>query len=203
MYATGVIKDTEASQVSSRTQPVRSGSNLVGFFSKDSPMKQIDISTTKYPNTFTLIDDADYDWLSGYDWHVTNHKKNWYVQTNIKANGKKTILRMHRLIMNAQEGEEVDHRNGNGLHNYRSNLRMCNHSQNAQNKKPLKGYTSRYKGVFLPKKSKRWVAQIMKDYKNIHIGTFQSEIEAAKTYDRAAIKLFGEFARPNFPIINN
>ena len=44
----------------------------------------------------------------------------------------------------------------------------------------------------------KWTAQIKVDGKHIHLGYFQSEKEAAKAYDKAALKYFGEFANPNF-----
>ena len=103
---------------------------------------------------------------------------------------------MHRLIMDAQERQEIDHADGNGLNNQKDNLRFCTHSQNHMNRKPTKG-SSKYKGVSWHKAAKKWNARITLNKKTVSIGYFDSEIIAAKAYDEKAIELFGEFAKLN------
>lgn len=92
----------------------------------------------------------------------------------------------------------VDHINGVRTDNRIENLRECNAFQNSWNAPSPKG-SSRFKGVSFGKRERRWLAHIRADGKRRHIGTFYSEEAAARAYDRAALKLHGEFARLNFP----
>jgi len=105
---------------------------------------------------------------------------------------------MHRFILNAPRHKLVDHIDGNGLNNRKANLRLCNHSQNAWNRRPNSGCHSKYKGVYWNKDKKKWHATISKSYKRIHLGYFDNEIEAARAYDKKAKEFFGEFAYLNF-----
>lgn len=97
--------------------------------------------------------------------------------------------------MQAKRGEQVDHRNGNGLDNRRCNLRSATHSQQQQNTPPQRGRL--FKGVSKTK-TNRWVAKIKASDKVVSLGTFKCPLEAAKAYDAAAKKYFGEYARTNF-----
>jgi len=95
----------------------------------------------------------------------------------------------------------VDHINGDPLDNRRQNLRPATPSQNQANRTKYqgrRGVTSRYKGVCWHRKDKKWMARIYRDGKQIYLGGFDCEIEAAKAYDSAALEIFGEFALPNF-----
>lgn len=110
--------------------------------------------------------------------------------------GKRKFIRIHNLIMNCKY---IDHINGNGLDNRRDNLRVCTPTTNGQNKRS-RGGESKYKGVFRNKQVKTkitWMSCIRFNKKHIHLGSFNSEIEAAIAYDNAAIKYFGEFAKLN------
>jgi len=93
---------------------------------------------------------------------------------------------------------DVDHANGNGLDNRRSNLRLCTTSENIQNQRPRKSGTSKYKGVGWFVRDSNWRVRIKVGDKQIHIGYFADEVEAAKAYDKMARQHFGAFARTNF-----
>lgn len=141
-----------------------------------------------------LVDDDDYEWLMRRRWHANRNRPTakFYAQSVI--NKKNTI--MHRLILGARKGEQVDHINGDGLDNRRTNLRICNGSQNQHNRKLQINNKSGYKGVYFNKR--KWTARIVVNNKKIYLGRFTDPTEAARAYDEAAKKLHGEFARTNF-----
>jgi len=165
-------------------------------------MRKIDISTKTHPAVFTLVDDADFDWLNQYNWCMHRDHNVQYALTNTPRDrhGKQKTIRMHRLIMGLghKDGLMIDHINRDGLDNRRCNLRMCTFSQNGMNKRTTTG-SSKYKGVCWHKRDKSWTACIRLRKELIYLGYHDSEIDAAKTYDNKAIELFGEFANLNFP----
>jgi hypothetical protein len=145
---------------------------------------------------YAIVDAEDYESLNRYRWCAIQTGRNWYAKT-LDRNG--IILSMHRVITNAPKGLFVDHINHNSLDNRRSNLRLCTHAQNQQNTKPRSGGTSKYKGVHWEKARNKFRARITYNRKGIHLGMFDSEIDAAKAYDKKARELFGQFAYLNFP----
>ncbi len=107
---------------------------------------------------------------------------------------------MHREIIEVRKEMVVDHINNDGMDNRRINLREATHSQNICNRKKRSGTnTSEYIGVCWNKARRKWMSSIGHDKKNIHLGYFDSEVEAAKARDRAAKKYHGQFAYLNFP----
>ncbi len=160
-------------------------------------MKKINISTKTYPNTFTLVDDEDYDYLMQWKWYALYNKKSnvFYACRNGRdIRGKQFAIRVHRFIISVTDTMLVDHRNHNGLDNRKNNLRVCTQSQNLRNSKIRQHTTSKYKGVSWHKRDKLWCAYIYIDNKLKHIGNFLNEKKAALAYNKAAKKYFKEYA---------
>ncbi len=159
------------------------------------------ISLTK--NKVALIDDEDYEQLVKYNWCFTKGYAGRAIVIPNSYNrvtcpkGKSRPVLMHRQIMNPPKGMEIDHRDGNGLNNQRSNLRLCTHSQNLKNQIIPKNNTSGYKGVRWNKPNKKWDSRIMLNGKSIHIGVFKNIQDAALAYNMKAKELFDEFAKIN------
>jgi len=159
-------------------------------------MKKIKLTQGKY----TLVDDADYEWLNQWNWSVSNTAQNKYyaARNDYKAKKRNNVIRMHRVIMgDACEGLDVDHIDGDGLNNQRANLRVCTRAQNMRNRKKPNVNNEKYTGI--GKIGKKWRAVIGHAGKVIHLGMFRTPEDAARAYDSAAKRLFGEFANLNFP----
>lgn len=136
--------------------------------------------------------------LSGYNWRaiVDNRDRgSCYAVADVRTGGKKITVTMHRLIMKAAKGVQVDHRNGDGLDNRRSNLRLATIQQNSFNRGPNRNNKSGYKGVYWGESSHKWYAQIKINGHKRTIGFFEDKREAWMAYADAAAKLHGEFAR--------
>ncbi len=146
-----------------------------------------------------LVDDEDFEWLSRWKWRCCNcsggEVKKIYAITNNNSATKRSTVRMHRLIFGTTD-LFVDHIDGNGLNNQRSNLRPCTNGQNMMNQSKAHRFYL-FKGVGFHKRNKRWHAAIKKDKKSIHLGYFDFSVDAAIAYNEAAKRLFGEFASLN------
>jgi len=105
--------------------------------------------------------------------------------------GKNKLL--HRMIMNAPDGMDVDHINGDKLDNRKSNLRICTRQENLMNVAKKKNNTSGFKGVCFDKQSQKFKAQIRIDGKQKFLGLFEKAEDAHEAYKKAAVKLHGEF----------
>ncbi len=162
-------------------------------------MKLIDISTKKFPNTFTMVDDEDFEFLNQRKWalHLCRGKSYAVRSQWVPSKKKLAALRIHRELLKAPVGMQVDYIDGNGLNNQKSNLRVCTNQENCRNRRPYSNGTSKYKGVHWHKKDCKWHARIVTGTRRIQIGSFTSEIEAAKAYNEDSKKLFGEFAYLN------
>ena len=149
-------------------------------------MKQIPLSNSK--RTFT-VDDEDSARVAILNWFLLRTRTGKAIATwinNRNVNIGSFILSVDTI---------VDHKDRNVFNNQKSNLRPASKSQNNANKKPLSGY----KGISYRKDRGTWRARIQFREEQIWLGTFTSEIEAAKAYDKAAKQYFGEFAYLNFP----
>lgn len=146
----------------------------------------------------TLVNSENYDWLSGFKWYADNSAKySTYVLRADYSSGNLKKIRMHRLIMRAKKGFVVDHIDGNGLNNQKSNLRVCSRKLNSYNSRLSSCNTSGYKGVHLIKGRHKYRAYIGHGKDRWNLGCFNCKHEAGEAYNKAAIKRYGEFAKLN------
>ena len=153
-----------------------------------------------------MFDDEDYELLSKYHWCISDtsnrsHRVAVGYLSSIKRAGQPLVL-MHRLITDAPKGSVVDHINHVSTDNRKVNLRVCSQQSNSFNRvewKPGAITSSRYKGVRnkgyeAGRKRKPWQAYIKHDYRQIFLGYYETEDEAAAAYNCKALELFGEYA---------
>ena len=158
-------------------------------------MKRIELSKQgkhkgKY---FAIVDDDIFELIDSISWQILIGTKTVYAKARIN---NKTIF-MHRFIIDCNENMIVDHINNNGLDNRSCNLRICTKTQKMMRVSRHSDSKHLFKGVVFHSKN-RFAAHIQVEGKKINLGSFKTQIEAAKEYDKAAIKYFGEFANLNF-----
>lgn len=150
-----------------------------------------------------LVDATDMDMLAQHNWYALRSPVAWYATRIVtNADGRRIALYMHRVIMSPPDGMQVDHREHYDraalvVDNRRANLRICTQGQNLMNTRPRVGGSSRKKGVSWDSSRGKWIAQITVNGKYRHLGRFDDEDDAARAYDVAAERLYGEFGRPN------
>jgi len=147
-------------------------------------------------NKFSMIDLCDFERVSQYNWcAIWRPDINTYCAQS-RINGKNISL--HRFILNLKDIKiKVDHIDHDELNNLRKNIRICTNQQNSMNQKPQRNCSSRFKGVSLYKSIHKWRAYIKFNGKQIHLGFYDDEINAARAYNEKAQYLFDEFAHLN------
>jgi AP2 domain/HNH endonuclease len=160
-------------------------------------VKHIELTQGK----IAVVDDADYDSLCQHSWYYYKYaKENTGYAARMQWQPDKQYQRkvlMHREIMGDPPGQQIDHRDGDGLNNTRANLRIVSKHENNYNRRPNRQASSIYKGVY--RRGQRWKAQIRVNGRGIQLGTFSDERQAARAYDDAARQYQGQFAYLNFP----
>lgn len=150
-----------------------------------------------------LVDDEDYDSLSQVKWYALVSRNTVYAVRGVNepsrgVNGtRRRAIHMHRIVMDAPDGMEVDHINGDGLDNRKQNLRVVTHRQNLLNSRMKENNTSGYRGVSWRKDRNKWQVRIKDGEVYRSLGYFDVKEEAALAYNHAARELFGEFVRLN------
>jgi len=151
---------------------------------------------------FAKVSDEWYEELNKFKWYAVYNPctESFYANRNSsRLFGKQKKILMHRVIAGTPDGMETDHRDGDTLNNLPDNLRNCTNIQNQCNRGKQANNKSGFKGVTWYKRSKIWRVQIKVYGKVIHLGYYLIPEQAARAYDKAAKKYFGEFAKLNYP----
>jgi hypothetical protein len=161
-------------------------------------MKLIPLTQSKC----TQVDDEDLKYLMQYNWHAELKKGIWYAVRSKWIDNKYYSMFMHReifLINNLKALNLIDHKDNDGLNNQKFNLRPATHSQNSANRGLQSNNTSGFIGVSYKKERMKFRAYIKYQGDMKELGEFDDPIKAAEIRDNAAKRLFGPFARLNFP----
>ena len=143
-----------------------------------------------------LIDDEDVKRIYEEKWHVNVWGK-YPLLGKKNSVGKWEYVLMHRFILNCPKEKQVDHINHNTFDNRKINLRICSNVENHRNTKIHSNNKTGYKGVSWNKKSNKYESRIKVNKNKLHLGLFENKIEAARAYNYAAVKYFGEYALLN------
>jgi len=158
-------------------------------------MKKIELR----PTGFALVDDEDFGRLSQHKWYLS---RAGYAIHGSNKNGIKSFEKMHRHIMNAKQGDFIDHIDRDKLNNQKTNLRFATQLQNAHNRSKKEGTKNNYKGVFFMKSINLFQSRCRMNGQDIFLGYYKTEIAAAYAYNKKAVELcvFSSINYLPFPI---
>jgi hypothetical protein len=147
-----------------------------------------------------VVDDCDYEHVMQWKWRFERegHRRTGYAVRWRATHGTRTLIKMHRLVAEhsglAVDRKQIDHVDGNGLNNCRNNLRVATPSQNRANLHRARNNTSGFKGVGWSRHNGRFRAYIGVAGRHLHLGYFDDPQDAARAYNEAALKHYGEYS---------
>jgi hypothetical protein len=146
---------------------------------------------------WAIIDVDDLGQIANYNWHAVDMGHTKYVRRNRTKNDppRPLSIRLHRQLMSAPNGMDVDHVNMNGLDNRKSNLRVCTRSQNLCNRKVQARTKSKLKGVVWHKRAQKWMASLKYEGKHYYLGLFRLKEDAHLAYLQKSKEIHKDFGR--------
>jgi hypothetical protein len=142
-----------------------------------------------------IIDAEDAEDVGRYGWFCSVHKGKPYARRNTRReDGTKYGVYLHRDLISDAGDLDIDHINGDGLDNRRSNLRLATRSQNMMNAKTVATNSSGYRGVSWQKSKRKWRATICVSGRKTYLGDFKDIEEANAAYVSASLRLHGVFS---------
>ena len=154
-------------------------------------MKEIKLTTGQC----AIVDGKDFEWLNQWKWYAVKTKYQFYAGRTLILVGEQTMQFMHRLILSAEKGEEVDHINRNSLDNRRENIKICTRSENNRNRQVFG--TSKYRGVCWNKGSKKWASYLVTEYEKFYLGLFKEEKDASDAFNKKYKEIHGKMPPKN------
>ena len=165
-------------------------------------MKEIHLTQGKV----AIVDDTDFEALNAHKWYAHREARTVYALRNVRRpDGGRTSELMHRVVLSRKldrallRGEQGEHRNGDGISNWRDNLRLATDAQNGRNRhRRVANPSSQYLGVSRDKRHKNWQVHIRVNGKKIYLGRYATEFEAALAREYYITAHPELMARPNF-----
>ena len=147
-------------------------------------MKQISLTQNKE----TIVDDDIYEVIGHLKWYAQNRGKTYYASKNIRIDKKWRVILLHHVVMGIPlDNNEIDHIDGNGLNNQRSNLRVVSRRKNGQNLGVHRN--GKLIGATWVDSKNKWIAKIKIGDRRVHIGSFDTELQAHEAYIKKAGEL--------------
>ena len=161
----------------------------------------VNCCSSRKPDARCKVSPEDAEKVLLHKWSFTNGPDGRdYVRSIDRSTRPPRQIKLHRYLLDAPEGMQVDHINGDPLDNRRENLRLATASQNQANRRKREAATSIYKGVSWHKKAGKWRATIgIGNGKQEHLGFYDDPKIAATAYDVRALQLWGAYASLNLP----
>lgn len=139
---------------------------------------------------------------NGFDTRFTDKEITSVLRGYVRFELDSSSFYGHRIAWKLFTGKDpvndIDHINGNTLDNRIINLRECTHTQNMRNQGIRKTNTTGYKGVTVhtfKSGNSRFKATIRNEGKYVHLGLFDTALEASMAYIKAVELFRGEFGR--------